>query len=50
VIKVILSGDVFDIGEEKLKKLNATCFEKPVSLPALGKIISEQMEKLCNAS
>jgi YesN/AraC family two-component response regulator len=44
--KVIISGYVSDIAEEKLKKLNATFFGKPVPLRALGKIISEQQEKL----
>jgi hypothetical protein len=37
-----MSGYVSVIAEEKLQKLNATFFEKPVPLQALGRIISEQ--------
>lgn len=44
--KIIISGYVPDITEEKLKKLNATFFEKPVPLRALAKIISEEQGKL----
>lgn len=46
VKKVMISGFVSEIAEEKLQKLNATFFEKPVPLRALAKIISEQQEKL----
>ena len=46
VRKVIISGYVSDISEEKLQKLNATYFEKPVILPALAKVISEQQMQL----
>jgi DNA-binding NtrC family response regulator len=42
VKKIVISGYVSDIAEEKLQKLNATFFEKPVPLRALAKIISEQ--------
>jgi DNA-binding NtrC family response regulator len=45
-IKVMISGFVSEIAEEKLQKLNATFFEKPVPLRALAKIISEQQEKI----
>jgi two-component system response regulator YesN len=48
--KVLISGYVSDIAEEKLKKLNATFFEKPIPLRALAKIISEEQEKVCHAS
>jgi YesN/AraC family two-component response regulator len=44
--KVMISGYVSEIAEEKLLKLNATFFEKPVPLRALAKIISEQQEKI----
>jgi DNA-binding NtrC family response regulator len=43
--KVLISGYVSTIAEEKLQKLNATFFEKPVPLRALSKIIREQQEK-----
>lgn len=43
--KVIMSGYVSDIAEEKLQKLNAVFFEKPVPLSALEKVISEQQER-----
>jgi YesN/AraC family two-component response regulator len=44
--KVMISGYVSEIAEEKLQRLNATFFEKPVPLRALAKIISEQQEKI----
>jgi YesN/AraC family two-component response regulator len=44
--KVMISGYVSEIAEERLQKLNATFFEKPVPLRALAKIISEQQEKI----
>jgi|WetSurMetagenome_2_1015567.scaffolds.fasta_scaffold00056_27 YesN/AraC family two-component response regulator len=46
VRKIMISGFVSEIAEEKLQKLNATFFEKPVPLRAVAKIISEQQEKL----
>ncbi len=46
VKKVMISGYLSEIAEEKLQKLNATFFEKPVPLRALAKIISEQQERL----
>jgi len=46
VRKIMISGYVSEIAEEKLQKLNATFFEKPVPLRALAKIISDQQEKL----
>jgi YesN/AraC family two-component response regulator len=48
VKKVLISGYVSEIAEEKLTQLNATFFEKPVPMKALGKIIAEQ-EKLVSA-
>jgi two-component system response regulator YesN len=49
VRKIMISGYVSEIAEEKLQKLNATFFEKPVPLRALAKIISEQQEKIKHA-
>jgi DNA-binding NtrC family response regulator len=37
--KIILSGRMIDIGEQELKRLNATFLEKPTQLRALAKII-----------
>ncbi len=44
--KVLVSGYVSEIAEEKLGRLNAEFFEKPVKLVALGNLIS-QHEKCC---
>jgi DNA-binding NtrC family response regulator len=44
VRKVMLSGYVSDISEDKLHKLNALYIEKPVPLRALAKVITEQQE------
>jgi DNA-binding NtrC family response regulator len=49
VKKVMISGYVSEIAVEKLQKLNATFFEKPVPLRALAKIISDQQEKIKHA-
>jgi YesN/AraC family two-component response regulator len=49
VRKIMISGYVSEIAEEKLHKLNATFFEKPVPLRALAKIISDQQEKIKHA-
>jgi two-component system response regulator YesN len=49
VRKIVISGYVSDIAEERLQKLNATFLEKPVPLRALAKIIAEQQEKVCHA-
>jgi DNA-binding NtrC family response regulator len=46
VRKIMISGYVSEIAVEKLQKLNATFFEKPVPLRALAKVISEQQEQL----
>ncbi len=45
VKKVLISGYVSEIAEEKLQKLDAVFFEKPVPMKALGEIIISQ-EKL----
>jgi len=44
VKKVMLSGYVSDISEEKLQKLNAVYIEKPVPLRALAKVITDQQD------
>ena len=44
--KTLISGYVSDIAKEKLQKLNATFFEKPVPLRALESIILEQRGKI----
>ncbi len=46
VKKVIISGYVLDVTEQKLQELNATYFEKPVFLPALAQVISDQKKHL----
>lgn len=43
--KVLISGYVSEIAEERLQKLDAVFFEKPVPMKALGKIISDQEKK-----
>ena len=45
VKKVLISGYVSEIAEERLQQLDAVFFEKPVPMRALGKIISDQQEK-----
>lgn len=44
VKKILISGYVSEIAEEKLQEMNALFFEKPVPIRTLGKIISEQEE------
>lgn len=44
--KIMISGFVSEIAEEKLQSLNALFFEKPVPMKELGNIISEQEKKL----
>jgi two-component system, response regulator YesN len=46
VKKVLISGYVSEIAEERLQQLDAVFFEKPVPMRALGKIISDQEKKL----
>lgn len=48
VKKVLISGYVSEIAEERLNQLGAVFFEKPVPMKALEKIIHEQ-EKLHNS-
>ncbi len=42
VKKVLISGYVSEIAEERLQQLDAVFFEKPVPMKALGKIISDR--------
>jgi len=46
VKKILVSGYISEIAEEKLHKLNGTYFEKPVPLRALAKIIAEQQTRI----
>lgn len=43
--KVLISGYVSEIAEERLQQLDAVFFEKPVPMKALGKIITDQEKK-----
>jgi len=45
VKKILVTGYMSEIAEERLNKLNGTYFEKPVPLRALAKIIAEQKNK-----
>ncbi len=40
--KVLISGYIGEIAEHKLQTLNATCFEKPVPLHALSKVVADE--------
>jgi two-component system response regulator YesN len=46
VKKILVTGYMSEIAEERLSKLNGVYFEKPVPLRALAKIIAEQKTKL----
>jgi two-component system, response regulator YesN len=45
VKKILVTGYMSEIAEERLNKVNGTYFEKPVPLRALAKIITEQKPK-----
>jgi two-component system, response regulator YesN len=45
VKKILVTGYMSEIAEERLNKLNGTYFEKPVPLRALAKIITEQKSR-----
>lgn len=47
VKKILISGYVSEIAEERLQKLNAVFFEKPVPLKAISKIITDQEALIC---
>jgi DNA-binding NtrC family response regulator len=40
--KILISGYVSEVAEEKLNKINATFFEKPVPMKTLGKLIAAE--------
>lgn len=40
--KVLISGYVSEVAEEKLSEMNAVFYEKPVPIKTLGKLISEE--------
>jgi two-component SAPR family response regulator len=44
--KVLISGYVSEIAEERLLQLDAVFFEKPVPMKALGKIISDHENRI----
>ncbi len=46
VRKVMLSGYLSEIAQDKLRAPNTTFFEKPVPLRALAKVISEQQKQI----
>jgi len=46
ITKVMISGYVSEVAEERLQKLDALYFEKPVPLRALAKIITEKQGSL----
>ncbi|MDG5814942.1 response regulator [Chitinispirillales bacterium ANBcel5] len=46
--KIIISGYVSELAEERIEKLEATVFEKPVPMKELGAIIFEQQKELCS--
>ena len=44
--KILISGYVSEVAEEKLNKINAVFFEKPVPMKQIGKIIADEAEAL----
>jgi len=48
VIRILISGYVSDIAEEKLNELNALFFEKPVPMKKISKIIEEKAYSNCH--
>lgn len=48
VEKILISGYVSEIAEERLRQLNATFFEKPVPMKLLEKIILEKEKTLAD--
>ena len=40
--RILISGYISDVAEERLKKLNAVFFEKPVPMKQISKIIAEK--------
>ena len=46
-IRILISGYISDIAEEKLTELNALFFEKPVPMKQISKIIEEKACRNC---
>lgn len=46
VKKILISGYVTEIAEEKLQAMDAVFFEKPVPMKALGQIVHEQEQRI----
>jgi YesN/AraC family two-component response regulator len=44
--RILISGYVSEIAEEKLNQLNAIFFEKPVPMKKLGKLITEHQAQI----
>jgi len=44
--KVLMSGFASEIGNDKLQELHATFFEKPLFLPALAEVLTDQQNKI----
>ena len=42
--KILISGYVSEIAEDKLNRINAVFFEKPVPMKKIGKIIAEEQK------
>ncbi|MBN1982263.1 MAG: response regulator [Chitinivibrionales bacterium] len=42
-VRIMISGYVSDIAEEKLTEINAFFFEKPVPMKKIGKIIEDRL-------
>lgn len=43
--RIMISGYLSELAEEKLKDLNAIFFEKPVPMKKIGKIINEKIQE-----
>lgn len=50
VKKILISGFVSEIAEERLQQLDAIFFEKPVPMKALGSIVREQEKKILSSN
>ena len=48
--KIMISGYISEIAEEKLQSMDAVFFEKPVPIKELGQIISTEERKINNSN
>lgn len=48
VKKILISGYVSEIAEERLQQLDAVFFEKPIPMKALGSIINDQEKRIAD--